>query len=101
MTFLNTRYRLMKGLTPRELERLSRLSTVYGIRGLYLEDDDLIVEYDASRLHEAEVRAAIRRVGVNVQTEKPMPLGGFDYRGEFKDFAWPTAGLSSVNQRQK
>jgi hypothetical protein len=101
MTFLNTRYRLMKRLTPKELERLSRLSTVYGIRGLCLEDQDLVVEYDASRIHEAEVLAAIRGAGVSVQPEKPIPLGGFDYTGEFKDFAWPTTGLSLVNQRQK
>lgn len=101
MTFLNTRYQLTKPLTPKELERLGQLSTVYGIRALAIEDQDLLVEYDASRIHEAEVLAAIRRVGVNVQPEKPIPLGGFDYRGEFKDYAWPTAGLSPVNQRQK
>jgi hypothetical protein len=95
MTFLKTRYRLMKRLSPRELERLSRLSTVYGILSLAIEDQDLAVEYDASRLHEAEVLAAIRRVGVSVQPEKPIPLGAFDYTGEFKDFSWPTTGLSS------
>jgi hypothetical protein len=72
---------------------------VYGVRGLALEGQDLVVEYDASRLHEAEVLAAIRRVGVSVQPEKPIPLGGFDYTGEFKDLAWPTTGLSPVNRR--
>jgi hypothetical protein len=101
MTFLNTRYHLTKPLTPKELERLGQLSTVYGIRALALEGQDLAIEYDASRTHEAEVLAAIRRAGVNVQPEKPIPLGGFDYTGEFKDFAWPTTGLSPVNQRQK
>jgi hypothetical protein len=99
VTFLNTRYRLMKCLTPKQLERLSRLSTVYGVRGLSLEEKDLIVEYDASRLHEAEVLAAIR--SASVEPEKPIPLGRFDYTGEFKDFAWPTTGLSPVNQRQE
>ncbi|MGD0921792.1 MAG: hypothetical protein ABSA70_08540 [Terriglobia bacterium] len=54
MTFLNTRYRLTKPLTPKEFERLSQLSTVYGIRGLDIEDEDLIVEYDASRIHEVQ-----------------------------------------------
>jgi hypothetical protein len=99
MTLLKTRYRLMKRLGPRELERLGRLSTVYGILSLALEDQDLVVEYDASRLHEAEVLAAVRGAGVSVQPEKPIPLGGFDYTGEFKDLAWPTTGLSPVNQR--
>ena len=101
MTFLNTRYRLMKCLTPKELERLSRLSTVYGILGLALEDEVLVVEYDASGIHEAEVLAAIRGAGVNVQPAKPIPLGGFDYTGKLRNFAWPTTGLSPVNQRQK
>jgi len=101
MTFLNTRYRLMEPLTPKELERLSQLATVYGIRGLAIEGQDLIVEYDASRIHEAEVLAAIRGAGISVQPAKPIPLGGFDYTGEFKDFDWPTAGLSPVNQHQK
>jgi hypothetical protein len=101
MTFLNTRYHLTKPLTPKDFERLSQLATVYGIRGLGIEGPDLIVEYDASRLHEAEVLAEIRRAGISVQPEKPIPLGGFDYTGEFKDSAWPTAGLSPVNQHQK
>jgi len=101
MTFLNTRYRLTEPLTPKEFDRLSQLATVYGIRGLAIEDEDLIVEYDASRTHEAEVLAAIRGAGVSVQPAKPIPLGGFDYSGEFKDFDWPTTGLSPVNRHQK
>jgi hypothetical protein len=101
MTFLNTRYRLRKPLTPKEIEHLSQLSTEYGIRSLTIEDQDLIVEHDASRIHEAEVLAAVRGAGVSVQPAKPIPLGGFDYTGEFKDFDWPTTGLSPVNQHQK
>lgn len=68
---------------------------MYGILSLAIEDQDLVVEYDASRLHEAEVLAAVRGAGASVEPEKPIPLGGFDYTGEFKDFAWPTTGLSS------
>lgn len=101
MTFLNTRYRLAKALTNRELERLSRLSTEYGIRNFVIEDQDLVVEYDASRIHEAEVLGILHRSGIGVQPLKPIPPGGFDYTGEFKDFAWPTTGLSPVNSSQK
>jgi len=36
-----------------------------------------------------------------VQPLKPIPPGGFDYTGEFKDFAWPTTGMSPVNRSQK
>jgi hypothetical protein len=101
MTFLKTRYTLKKELTPRDLDRLSRLSTVYGIRGLSFEDHDLVVEYDASRIHEAEVLAYIRSTGVPADPQRAIPLGGLDYTGEFRDFAWPTQGLSPANQQAK
>jgi hypothetical protein len=99
MTFLNTRYKLQRELTMTEIERLSALNTVYGIRGISIEGQDLVVEYDASRLHEAEVLATVRRAGIPVQAPAPIPLGGFDYTGQFKDFAWPTEGLSPANRK--
>ncbi len=99
MTFLNTRYRLARTLTTKDFEKLSRLSTEYGIRGLFIEDQDLIVEYDASRIHEAEVLSAVRKAGIAVVPEKPIPLGGFDYTGEFKKFSWPVEGLTPVNRK--
>ncbi|HUI42065.1 MAG TPA: hypothetical protein VL523_08860 [Terriglobia bacterium] len=99
MTFLNTRYRLTRHLTTEELEKVSSLATVYGIRGLDFEGDDLVIEYDASRIHEAEVLAAVRRAGLPVAAGKPIAPGGFDYNGEFKDFAWPTSGVTPVNQK--
>ncbi len=101
MTFLHTRYRLARPLKSKELERLSRLSSEYGIRGLSIEDQDLLVEYDASRIHEAEVLAAIRKTAIAVEPLRPIPLGGFDYSGEFRDFAWPTQGVTPVNKKQK
>ena len=101
MTFLKTRFNLKKELTAKDLEHLSRLSTVYGIRGLSFEGQDLIVEYDASRVHEAEVLARVRCTGVPVEPLRPIPAGGFDYTGQFHDFAWPTEGLSPVNQKSK
>ncbi len=101
MTFVNTRLRLVKALTPEDFKNLSRLSTHYGIRALALEGQDLSIEYDGSRMHEAEVLAAVRAVGVDVEPHQPLPLGAFDYTGEFKDYAWPVTGLSPVNQNQK
>jgi hypothetical protein len=101
MTFLKTRYMVEKQLTPKDLEHLSQLSTVYGIRGLSFEGHDLIVEYDASRIHEAEVLARVRGTGIAAEPFQPIPLGGFDHTGEFRDFAWPTQGLSPVNQKAK
>jgi len=101
MTFLKTRYKVKEELTPADFEHLSRLSTVYGIRGLAFEGQDLIVEYDASRIHEAEVLARVRGTGIPVDPLHPIPLGGFDHTGEFHDFTWPTEGLSPVNQKAK
>ncbi len=101
MTFLSTRYHLTKPPAAPELGRISRLATVYGIRNLSIEGQDLVVEYDASRIHEAEVLGAIRRAGIGVVPLKPIPPGGFDYSGEFKDFAWPTSGISPANRPAK
>jgi hypothetical protein len=101
MTFLKIRYKVSKELTPKDLEHLSRLSTVYGIRGLSFEGHDLIVEYDASRFHEADMLADVRGAGIPVEPSQPIPPGGFDHTGEFHDFDWPTQGLSPVNQKVK
>jgi hypothetical protein len=101
MTFLKTRFNLKKELTTAELERLSHLSTVYGFRNLSFDAQVLIVEYDASRIHEAEVLAQVRGTGIPVEPLQPITVGGFDYTGEFRDFAWPTEGLSPVNQKAK
>ena len=99
MTFLNTRYRLTRHLTTEELDKLSGLATIYGIRGLDFEGDDLVVEYDASRIHEAEVLSAVRRAGLPVAAAQPITPGAFDYSGEFRDFSWPTSGVTPVNQK--
>jgi hypothetical protein len=99
MTFLTTRYQLKPGLTPKDSERLHSLSTVYGIRGLSIDGQLLVLEYDASRIHEAEVLAQVRQAGIAVEPEKPIAPGSFDYTGEFRDFAWPTRGLSPANQK--
>jgi len=101
MTFLKTRFKLKRDLTPTELARLSHLSTVYGIRELSFEGQDLVVEYDASRIHEAEVLARVRGAGIPAEPSQPIVPGGFDYTGEFHDFAWPTQGLSPVNRKVK
>ena len=98
MTFLTTHYRLTRTLAPRDFQNLHRLSTVYGIRRLHVEGRRLVVEYDASRMHEAEVLAEVRKVGIAVEPEEPIPPGSFDYTGEFRDFDWPTQGLTPVNQ---
>jgi len=99
MTFLTTRFRLKQDLSPKDFASLNRLSTVYGIRRLFFEGPLLAIEYDASRLHEAEVLAQVLRTGIAIEPDKPIAPGSFDQTGEFKDFAWPTEGLSPVNRK--
>lgn len=99
MTFLKTRYTVKKELTAGDYEHLAKLSTVYGIRGLDFEGQDLVVEYDASRIHEAEVLAKVRGTGIDAMPLKPIPEGAFDQTGQFRDFAWPTTGISPANQK--
>jgi hypothetical protein len=99
MTFLTTRYQLERELAPQDFERLRSLSTVYGIRGLSIDGSFLVVEYDASRIHEAEVLARVRKAGIAVDPEKPIAAGSLDYTGEFRDFAWPIEGLSPANKK--
>jgi hypothetical protein len=101
MTFVTTRFQLVRSPTPEDLDRLSRLSTHYGIRGLSLDGQDLVVDYDGSRMHEAEVLSVVRGAGIPAGSVQPIPLGGFDYTGEFRDFSWPLTGLSPANQKQK
>ena len=99
MTFLKTKYRLTRSLIPRDWERLNQFSTVYGIRGLSLAGENLTIDYDASRIHAAAVLAAVRATGIPVEPLRPIPPGAFDYAGEFRDFTWPTQGLSPANQK--
>ncbi len=99
MTFLTTRYQLQRELSVKDFERLHGLSTVYGIRGLSIEGSFLVVEYDASRIREAEVLARVRKAGIAVEPEKPIAAGSLDHSGEFRDFAWPIEGLTPVNKK--
>jgi hypothetical protein len=99
MTFLTTRYHLKRNLGTKDFQRLNHLSTVYGIRGLSIDGLELAIEYDASRIHEAEVLAQVRRTGIAVEPGQPITPGSFDYTGEFRDFAWPTQGLSPTNRK--
>jgi len=99
MTFLTTRFHLERNLNAKDRESLRGLETVYGIRGLSIDGPFLVLEYDASRFHEAEVLAQVRQAGIAVDPEKPIAPGSFDYTGEFRDFAWPIEGLSPANQK--
>jgi hypothetical protein len=99
MTFLTTRFHLERNPNAKEYESLRGLDTVYGIRGFSIDGLFLVLEYDASRIHEAEALARVRQAGIPVDPEKPIAPGSFDYTGEFRDFAWPIEGLSPANRK--
>lgn len=101
MTFLETRFRLTRPINEKDFPKFGLLTAVYGIRGLSVEGGELIANYDASRIHAAEMLAAVRTFGFPVAPAEPIPPGAFDDTGEFRDFAWPTTGLSPANQKQK
>ncbi len=64
MTTLELRLKLRGALQPSEFEKLSRLSTVYGILKMRTEGQDLFLEYDATRMNEADVLSLIRGAGL-------------------------------------
>ncbi len=64
MTTVELRLKILCDLQESELERLRGLSTVYGIRKLQAEGEELRVEYDATRMNEAEVLALVRETGL-------------------------------------
>jgi hypothetical protein len=69
MTKVQIQFKLEKPLDATAMSRLADTSSLYGILGLKLapELDGLTVEYDATRLHEKDVEAALARAGVAVQ----------------------------------
>jgi len=68
MTALDVVFRLGTPPGTREIQALSLVREVYGIRKLSFEGDMSIrVEYDASRLAESTVAALLRRAGLDVR----------------------------------
>jgi hypothetical protein len=66
MTKLKTAYRLSRPLAAEDLNNISRLYAVYGVFAIKLSKslDELNVEYDASRLTEADLRVTLEQHGL-------------------------------------
>jgi hypothetical protein len=71
MTKVQIRFRLTQPLDDTQLQRLSDTRTHYGLQRISLSPqmDVLTVEYDATRLHPAEVQAALAGAGIPVERE--------------------------------
>jgi hypothetical protein len=72
MTKVQAQYKLARPLDAESAKRLADTSSLYGILRLHLDpaQDGLTVEYDATRLQERDVEAALHRAGVAIQ---PIP----------------------------
>ena len=68
MTAMDIRFRALAPLSTEQAESLARLSDVYGIRALRLDEQagGIAVEYDATRMNAARVAALIRACGVAI-----------------------------------
>lgn len=69
MTRVELQYELTKALGDAEFERLSRLTSVYGVMSYKLKQDlsGMMVEYDATRLDPEGVDRVLFRNGLPVK----------------------------------
>ena len=72
MTKVQLRFRLLRPLDDSMMARIVNAHTIYGIQHIQLapSQEEIIVEYDASRLAVADVEAALARAGIPVTPEK-------------------------------
>ena len=70
MTRVQLRFRLLRPLSEAQAAGLAAAHSVYGIARIQpAGGDELVVEYDATRLRPADVAAVLERAGVGVQTK--------------------------------
>ncbi|MCS7026108.1 MAG: hypothetical protein NZV14_15000 [Bryobacteraceae bacterium] len=70
MTKVELHYDLVRPLSDQDLDAVARVHGVYGIIRVVLKQPELngvTVEYDASRLTDDEVEAALIRSGIPIQ----------------------------------
>jgi len=72
MTAMDVTYCFEGSLDARQIQALARLSDVYGIRKLRVDEDasTIAIEYDATRMNEARVAALVRGCAVQL---RPAP----------------------------
>ena len=72
MTKTQIRYRLERPLNEELMPRVADAHSIYGIMRLQVapSGQEIIVDYDGSRLMTGDVGAALKRVGIPVELEK-------------------------------
>ena len=73
MTKVQTRFKLARALTEPDFVSISRMHSVYGFFAVRLKpsENELFVEYDASRLTPKEVRASLEQHGLPLADSAP------------------------------
>ena len=68
MTFLVSIFRYHERVTEREVRALNDMRDVYGIRTLSIDERSrhIRVEYDASRLNQADIGFMLRNAGIRL-----------------------------------
>lgn len=68
MAKVEARFNLSRALTDHELDQISRVHAVYGIlmARVLPSGDELLIEYDASRLSASEVRGILDEHGIPI-----------------------------------
>ena len=68
MTKVQKQFRLQRPLDEQLMESIAEAHSIYGIERIRIAPgrEDLLVEYDASRLQEPEVESALQRYGIPV-----------------------------------
>jgi hypothetical protein len=71
MTKVQLRFRLLRPLDERMMTQIVNAHTIYGIQRMQVapSQDEVMVEYDASRLKLADVDAALARAGIPVEAK--------------------------------
>jgi hypothetical protein len=73
MTKVQIRFRLEKPPDERMMEQIAVAHSIYGIMRMQIvlpALEEILVDFDASRLKTADVGAALRRGGIPVELEK-------------------------------
>lgn len=75
MTKVQNTYNLSRPLVDEDADKLKRLPSVYGIYfvRVYPSSNELLVEYDASRLTPEDVQATLERHALPIVPSLPMP----------------------------
>jgi hypothetical protein len=72
MTKTQIRFRLERPLDEQTMPRIASAHTIYGIMHIQVEPStqELVVEYDASRLRTEDIGALLKSRGIPVELEK-------------------------------